>query len=127
MNVIQIRGAHGEFMNKKLTLGLFVEVGLLIPTIVTVLERGVVWSYRERLTSYFLTILIGLVLYCIYYFESNVNAEIVKAICSIVISILLVFNLTSDQGALDVFALLAQSFFSASIINNLIKNYSSYK
>ncbi|TCM59184.1 hypothetical protein EC844_1475 [Acinetobacter calcoaceticus] len=114
-------------MLKNIRLSLFIEVGLLIPTILVVLERGIAWSYSDRLTNWFLTFLIGTIVYCIYLFQNNVKAEIVKAICSIAISIILVFHLTFDQRALDVLALLVQSFFSASILHNLIKNYSSYK
>lgn len=114
-------------MLKNIRLSLFIEVSLLIPTMLTVLERGIAWNYSERLTNWFLTFLIGIIVYCIYLFQNNVKAEIVKAICSIAISIILVLHLASDQRALDVLALLVQSFFSASILYNLTKNYSSYK
>lgn len=114
-------------MLRNIRISLFIEVGLLIPTMLAVLGRGIASSYSERLTTWFLTFLIGTIVYCIYLFQNNVKAEIVKAICSIAISIILAFNLTSDQGTLDVLALLVQSFFSAAILHNLIKNYSSYK
>ena len=110
-------------MISKLNLPLFVEVGLLIPTGISIIVK---MTSLDSLSSWYLMVLFGTTVLCITY-SKGVKTEIVKAFCSIVISLILIFNLTYDQNILDVIALLAQIGLSGLIIKNLIENYSSYK
>lgn len=110
-------------MISKLNLSLFVEVGLLIPTGISIVVK---MTSLDSLSSWYLMVLFGTTALCIRY-SKGVKTEIVKAFCSIAISLILIFNLTNDQNILDVLALLAQIFLSGLIIKNLIENYSSYK
>ena len=110
-------------MIRKLNLPLFVEVGLLIPTGISIIVK---MTSLDPLSSWYLMVLFGTIVLCIRDFK-GVITEIVKAFCSISISLIFISNLTNDQNILDVLALLAQIFFSGLIIKNLIENYSSYK
>jgi len=79
-----------------------------------------------QIMAWTLMVLFNTIVLCIKHFR-GVNSEIVKAICSVAISMILLVNLSSDQNILDAFALIAQSMFSALIIKNLIENYQIYK
>jgi len=114
-------------MSRKLNLGLFLEVGFLISTIFSVLSRGIPSSYSERLTFWFLIFFIGVIVYSIYLFNNNIKAEIVKAFCSTAISMILILNLTDNQGFIDIFVLFLQCCFSFSIFYNLVKNFRIYQ
>ncbi|WP_151714615.1 hypothetical protein [Acinetobacter bereziniae] len=110
-------------MTRTFNLALFIEVGLLIPTGFAIIAKML---SLNPMTAWLLMVLFNTTVLCIKYFK-GVNSEIVKAICSIAISIILLINLASDQSILDAFALIAQSIFSALTIKNLIENYEVYK
>lgn len=110
-------------MIRNFNLALFIEVGLLIPTGLSILVK---MTSLNPMIAWFLMVLFCTTALCIRYFK-GVKAEIVKACCSVAISIILIVNLTIDQNILDVLALLAQSIFNGLIIKNLVENYSKYK
>lgn len=110
-------------MIKNFNVSLWVEVGLLIPTGFAILVK--MFSLNP-MTAWVLMVLFNTTVLCVKYFK-GVNSEIVKASCSIAISIILLINLSSDQSILDAFALIAQSIFSALTIKNLVENYRLYK
>lgn len=110
-------------MTRTFNLALFIEVGLLIPTGFAIIAKML---SLNPMTAWLLMVLFNTTVLCIKYFK-GVNSEIVKAICSTAISIILLTNLASDQSILDAFALIAQSIFSALTIKNLIENYEVYK
>lgn len=110
-------------MLRSFNLSLWVEIGLLVPTGFVIIVK---MMSLVPIIAWTLMVLFNTTVLCIKYFQ-GVNFEIVKAVCSIAISIILLVNLSSDQNILDVFALIAQSMFSALIIKNLIENYQIYK
>lgn len=110
-------------MNRTFNLALLIEVGLLIPTGLAIIVK--MFSLNP-MTAWVLMVLFNTTVLCIKYLK-GVNSEIVKASCSIAISIILFINLSYDQSILDAFALIAQSVFSALTVKNLIENYGAYK
>lgn len=110
-------------MTRSFNIPLLIEIVLLIPTGLSIIVK---MTGLSHMTSWYLMVLFGTNALCIMYFK-GIKTEIVKALCSIFISLILIVNLTSDQNVLDAFALLTQVLFSGLIIKNLIVNYSSYK
>jgi hypothetical protein len=110
-------------MLRNYNVSLFIEIGLLIPTGFAIIVKMMALAPK---VAWLLMVLFTTTVLCIKYFQ-GVNSEIVKATCSVAISIILLVNLSSDQNILDAFALIAQSMFSALIIKNLIGNYQVYK
>lgn len=110
-------------MARSLTLPLLIEIGLLIPSGFAIIVKMI---SLNPMTAWVLMVLFNTTVLCIKYFH-GVNSEILKASCSVAISIILLINLSSDQKFLDAFALITQSIFSALTIKNLIENYQIYK
>lgn len=110
-------------MIKNFNIPLLVEIGLLIPIGFAIIVK------MMTVTSNLAWVLMGLfntTVLCIKYYH-GVNSELVKATCSILISMVLINNLSYDQNILDAFALILQIIFSALTIKNLIENYQIYK
>lgn len=110
-------------MTRTFNLPLFIEVGLLIPTGIAIIVKMI---SLNPMTAWILMVLFHVTVLCIKYFQ-GVNSEIVKASCSVFISLILLINLSSDQSILDACALIAQSIFSALTIKNLVEHYQIYK
>ncbi|HEO1803569.1 TPA: hypothetical protein VAM30_000521 [Acinetobacter baumannii] len=110
-------------MIKNFNIPLLFEIGLLIPTGFAIIVK------MMTVTSKLAWVLMGLfntTVLCIKYYH-GINSELLKATCSILISMILLNNLSYDQNILDAFALILQIIFSALTIKNLIENYQIYK
>lgn len=110
-------------MIRNFNVSIWVEVGLLIPTGLAIIVKMMTVA---PMVAWLLMVLFNTTVLCIKYFQ-GVNSELVKATCSIFISMILLVNLSYDQNFLDAFALIFQIIFSALTIKNLIENYQMYK
>lgn len=110
-------------MIKNFNIPLLVEVGLLIPTGFAIIVK---MMSLPPMVAWILMVLFNTTVLCIKYFH-GVISEIIKATCSVGISIILLSNLSSDQNILDAFAFIFQIIFSVLTIKNLIENYQIYK
>ena len=77
-------------MTRTFNLPLFIEVGLLIPTGIAIIVKMI---SLNPMTAWILMVLFNVTVLCIKYFQ-GVNSEIVKASCSVFISLILLINLS---------------------------------